>query len=538
MSDSEDYDSACGGPIILTKEDIDKLDALSSSSYPTTPDTMSTSVLRTVSNAIKSTSPFQRFRPNGRLSVTDLVSPTWSVLPVSCEVQFEYGLHQQRSRKLECRPPVFTTRHGKEIKVEQHTAVVNDATLKGGHAVHITLEREIHPDRVKIEVQSEEELWARKFLDMLACIQTLALSGICREFPVVGFVHGQLVAGIIDEIKRAPYTKADPTADIATDSPPSSPPRSQPNHTDQKRSRGRPRKSSGSQPYNQTSNVSDNSNPPKLHQKQQHCLFISDSKTRFSRSLPPHSGTLASRLQLMLYRNLLNDLVSLTTPFDFDRLWQSLRLDPMRTFSASFLAQILPLLGHDSNVACLRDLEQKWKINLAQLDLLDIGGATTLPVHEQLTVVYRLRDYGKSNQLSKRKKSRPSSSSSEDEQLQKAILESIQPAVTEQTAPCETTRSPNGKGSNLNPVVNNTKILENTDIGNVKPNGESVEGGQGTTVAGDIIGQIQFNHDNTLLDSNIDHILNWWYGKREPIGVSIEEANRCKVHGRNKVMDG
>lgn len=50
-----------------------------------------------------------------------------------CEVQFEYGLQQQRSRKLEHRPSEFMTRHGKQIAVEKKTAIVNDATLKAGN---------------------------------------------------------------------------------------------------------------------------------------------------------------------------------------------------------------------------------------------------------------------------------------------------------------------------------------------------------------------------------------------------------------------
>lgn len=93
MSDSEDYDSVCGGPITLTEEECAEIDALSAlycppttlgtdlSSNPTvSEESMPPSISPAALNGLKTLSPFKRFRPNGRLSVTDLVAPTWCVL--------------------------------------------------------------------------------------------------------------------------------------------------------------------------------------------------------------------------------------------------------------------------------------------------------------------------------------------------------------------------------------------------------------------------------------------------------------------------
>lgn len=94
MSDSEDYDSVCGGPIILTEEECAEIDALSTlhcqvpttsvtdlSSNPTvSEESMPPLISSAALNGLKTLSPFRRFRPNGRLSVTDLVAPTWCVL--------------------------------------------------------------------------------------------------------------------------------------------------------------------------------------------------------------------------------------------------------------------------------------------------------------------------------------------------------------------------------------------------------------------------------------------------------------------------
>jgi hypothetical protein len=49
-----------------------------------------------------------------------------------CEVQFDYGLRQRRSRKLEERLPSIRLDSGKEIVVQQDVAARNDKTTKRG----------------------------------------------------------------------------------------------------------------------------------------------------------------------------------------------------------------------------------------------------------------------------------------------------------------------------------------------------------------------------------------------------------------------
>ena len=49
-----------------------------------------------------------------------------------CEVQFDYGLRQKRSRKLGERPASFTSAHGKKIVVEKKVAAKNELNLQRG----------------------------------------------------------------------------------------------------------------------------------------------------------------------------------------------------------------------------------------------------------------------------------------------------------------------------------------------------------------------------------------------------------------------
>jgi exonuclease V len=98
----------------------------------------------TSSNQPTDNSPYKRYRRNGVLSVTDLASLAWLVCHFlkrkicsrtycrRCEVQFDYGLLQRRSKPITSRPTSFVSAKGKEIFVKQSVAVKNDHTTKQG----------------------------------------------------------------------------------------------------------------------------------------------------------------------------------------------------------------------------------------------------------------------------------------------------------------------------------------------------------------------------------------------------------------------
>ncbi|THH29053.1 hypothetical protein EUX98_g5136 [Antrodiella citrinella] len=122
---------------------------------------------------MKEASPYERFRSwRGALSVTDLTSPSW------CEVQFDYGLRQKRFKKVEERPTEFQTAAGKTIIVDTSVAVVNDLVAERGRSVHKVLERELHPEEIKVETTTEEE----RLVNMIASMQSLQHAGRCVNF--------------------------------------------------------------------------------------------------------------------------------------------------------------------------------------------------------------------------------------------------------------------------------------------------------------------------------------------------------------------
>jgi len=91
--------------------------------------------------------------------------------------------------------------------------------------VHKKLEKEIHPVEVKVTTTSREDVWGLRqvqprfsfpwlfpfmftlvlyrFLNMLSSLQALLDIGKCRELPVVGFVRGYMVVGVIVSVPGA-----------------------------------------------------------------------------------------------------------------------------------------------------------------------------------------------------------------------------------------------------------------------------------------------------------------------------------------------
>jgi hypothetical protein len=117
-------------------------------------------------------------------------------------------------------------------------------------------------------------------------------------------------------------------------------------------------------------------------------LHISDTKTRGSYRIPSDDEARQSRLQLMLYHQLLTSIIS--PSFDFNNLWTTLHLDPLRTLTDQFLVQTqLIALSNcegsaDGPPTCLRDLVAAFTARCEALDA-PVLDAT-------LELVYRSRE--------------------------------------------------------------------------------------------------------------------------------------------------
>lgn len=110
-------------------------------------------------------------------------------------------------------------------------------------------------------------------------------------------------------------------------------------------------------------------------------LYLKDNKTRRYRSVPPHHDTLSGRLQLMLYRRLLSQLVAKSPFYDFRPLWKKLGVKSSSRFPTKFLVQISD--NTDIQTTCLDDVVSSWHKLVEKANIQGID--------ENLELVYRLR---------------------------------------------------------------------------------------------------------------------------------------------------
>ncbi|KAI9058437.1 hypothetical protein FKP32DRAFT_1669281 [Trametes sanguinea] len=412
--------------------------------------------------------PFQQFRRwNNMLSVTDLVGPSW------CEVQFDYGLRQKRYKKLEDRPQSFVTAEGKTITVVQDLAGKNDRTVSRGKSVHKVLEREVQPEVVPVEITTQEERWGLRLVNMLAALQTLVEVGYCREIPVFGVVHGQVVTGIMDEIARRPVMVQPVMEPILTtprkgspnkrSAPPSNP--VTPSKSSSKKSKhddapsDQPSITTFFTPTRPRASPLE-VDPADTPQPAQYTLHISDTKTRIRPTLPPDEDAYSSRLQLMLYHRLLSNLlasadstVPAASPLDFAALWARVGVNPARRFSENFLTQagLTPSAtdatthSNGSTMGCLDDLVAAFKSTAQALCISRVDETLTL-VYRKQPERKRSKGKGRLDSLVDSAVTAPLSPQATqgivgdfgiggDDELARAIFESLQDSLRAQSGP-------------------------------------------------------------------------------------------------------
>lgn len=436
-------------------------------------------------------SPAQKYRPSGIFSVTDLSSLSW------CEVQFDYGLRQRRSEPLATRPGSFTSAQGKEIVVQKAVAAKNNQTTKRGKAAHKVLERQVRPEEIHVEVNSPEQRWALRLINMLACLQAVRFEGITREMPIIGIVHDEVIVGIIDEVARqqtgrAAHSKMD----------------------DSDTSLSQEARACCDTSCNTDNFSSPNQVTPIASRK---CVIrVVDTKTRRTNSLPLHENTISSRIQLMLYRRLLNNLLSLDPPFDFSSLWARLQLDPSAHLSEKFLEEA-GLIAESQPMYCLNDLAAAWMEYVSEPDIPAVD-----PVVE---IIYR-KQPEKYCRIHRKREQEDEVVNQEDLDLAKAVKASLQQVTPYRLDELSITDDEDNESVatvlDQSPSDPLPQIEHNGGFDKVPPAYDSIASDDTQ-----IIGRKQFLCDETFLDDYLSTALEWWHGRRSPRGVSVQNAYRC-----------
>ncbi|KAA1082053.1 hypothetical protein PGTUg99_008797 [Puccinia graminis f. sp. tritici] len=513
---------------------------------------------------------YQRFRAKrGFLSVSDLVSCLW------CEVQVEYGLLGKRYLRPSQRPKSFISSSGVTINVNTKLVVSRQNILDGGIKVHSKLEKEVAPEKVKVQVTTQVDSWGLKVMNTIVSLSLLRSTGMMREIPVWGFIGGFFIQGIVDQIELIPG----PT------------------------DRSSERVESGEKCRASLIDQGDSKG---------YFVRISDSKTTQGETLPPPEFTESARYQLMLYKYLYDQHAS--GSFDLERFASHLGLGLDEPFSRTFMEDAMPVLASietdwSESSPASKPTTLRGIFGLYQHLISQIGVS-----HSTLEIVYRKRGTTRSNLSAKAHPSKkikavhndessivkgiptvdltiptpvvtcehpslvdpqlldnstPNTAASNDPQIDPALLSpqkaEIQPSQNRNTSPTKanSTRSstsppgstepkdpsekPDVDASLVVPSRTERESLTPTSTSRLEapqekdteddplllalsPSSSSLDSLHPTKLdssSKEIVGAFEFLFHPLEFFGFIHHTLSFWNGDSEPVGVDIKSSNKC-----------
>ena len=231
--------------------------------------------------------------------MSDLTAGAW------CELQYEYTLTRLPG--------------GKKTRT---------VAMREGSKLHKALEHEVHTT-VQVEIATKEDAFGLKVWNIIQGLRTLRDTGLTRELEVWGLVDGNVVNGLIDFLS---YQNPSPEFEEEWLS------------------------SQGSQ-----TGAEDNSQhkitkffpsdrPEQPQSKPLRKVYLTDVKTRGSKTLPKGAALRPTKVQLYLYHRLLSAMAS--DMVNYLQVFRRYGLDVDSPFSDAFLAQIGELhddVFHDSS---------------------------------------------------------------------------------------------------------------------------------------------------------------------------------------------
>ncbi|CAI7679003.1 unnamed protein product [Penicillium pancosmium] len=430
---------------------------------------------------IDTRSPVERFRrpPNKAFSVTDLVSPAW------CELQYWYTL----------------TKHGRKRRTP---------AMKKGSVVHKTLEDEIYTT-VPVEITTKEDAWALRIWNVIQGLRLLREYGITRELEVWGLIDGEVVNGVIDQLSyECPDSEFEATAarfyeDAATSR--AALPEYQMSLSDYLLS--------SSQGGRRLSDLAEHQPVEEFYPAEEESMavydlpriYMTDVKTKANGSAPTVKSTSfrPTLLQLQLYYHMLNRLIT-SDDVTIYVLAERYGFDPDRPFTDTFINEVGGLNDEFFDAESSQELDVDDISNPDDAIRRSSGSepASNLPKASQdsksvlLThgTLASLWDYMK-------------------DQLRFTFLPEyspnsppVAPSIPSHTQPEMLKEYP----TLLSPVLT-ARYVSSAVTTDPQPRH---------------IGSRSFFYDTDTMSSYITEQMEWWRGQRDPRGVDVMEAWKCR----------
>ncbi|KAJ5553795.1 hypothetical protein N7513_003754 [Penicillium frequentans] len=430
-------------------------------------------------------SPVERFRrpPNKAFSVTDLVSPAW------CELQYWYTL----------------TKHGRKKRT---------AAMKKGSVVHKTLEDEVYTT-VPVDITTKEDAWALRIWNVIQGLHMLRQYGITRELEIWGLVDGELVNGVIDQLSyECPDSELEATAASFYEDVEASKAALPEHHMSlsdfllSSSQGGRRLEDLGQTEHIDTEQaLPSQAISPAVYALPR--IYMTDVKTRASRSIPTVKSTSfrPTSLQLQLYYHMLNRMLT-SDDVTMEYLAARYSLDPERPFTDAFVSEVGGLDDQffDTPSSQEFDLDDPPTPEDVRRTLPSSGSrksSSPAPASQDSTSI--LLTHGNLfklwNYMKEQLRFTFIPSISEMESIAPSIPAHIQPATLEEYPTL------------LSPVLT-ARFLSSAPTDDLERKH---------------LGSRSFLFDPHNMSSYITNQMEWWRGQRDPIGVNISDAWKCRI---------
>lgn len=380
--------------------------------------------------------------------------------------------------------------------------------MRKGSVVHKTLEDEIYTT-LPVEITTKEDAWALRIWNVIQGMRMLREYGITRELEIWGVVDGELVNGVIDQLSyECPEPDLEATAAnyyADTAAARTALPEYQMSLSDFLLSAGQGGKKLGDLAQLDSGRVAPGNDLPAAVYNLPR-IYMTDVKTKERRSIPTVKSTAfrPTLLQLHLYYHMLNRLIT-SDDVTIELLAERYGLDPDRPFSDSFICEVGGLNDEffdarssqefDLDVAPTPDVAKRVSQSSPQPSSSQDSAAILLS-HSSLSRLWRFMK----DQLRLTFLPSTSTSSMQAQLVAPSIPSLTQPAMLE---PYPTL---------LSPVLTARFLSADAEDADHRH-----------------LGSRSFLFDPPTLTSYLTDQMDWWRGERDPRGVMVMEAWKCRA---------
>lgn len=365
--------------------------------------------------------------------------------------------------------------------------------MKKGSSAHKTLEDEIYTT-VPVEITNKEDAWGLRIWNVIQGLRMLREYGVTREMEVWGLVDGQVVNGIIDQLSlECPNSELEATAaDFYEDAGASRAalPEYQMSLSDYllSSSQGGMKLSELGQDQSEVEKTEpiETEIPEDLYNMPR--IYMTDVKTTASRSAPSmkNSGFRPTHLQLHLYYHMLSRLIT-SDDVTIDVLAARYSFDAEKSFTSAFVSEVGGLNDQFFDALSSQESETTESQNDDSQDSTGI-----LLTNNNLSRLWSLMI----------------------QQLRLTFSPPVETPAIAPSIPAETQPEILKDYSTLLSPVLTARYLSSS----VNENMERKH-----------LGSRSFLFDPATLTSHLEDQMTWWRGERDPRGVDIMDAWKCRI---------